>query len=336
MAIPLPVGVLVGFLGGGKTTLLRHLLEGQAGRRIAVVVNDFAELNIDARLVRRADARLIELSNGCICCTLRDDLLRELRELAALPDLDYVLIEATGLAEPLPIAQTFYMADLPALVRLDAIITVVDGAAFWRDFARTDRIEDTEGNPVEAPLAPLLVEQIEFSNIVVLNKAEVAAPGALDELEGFVRKLNPEAQLHRASFGRLDPALLLDTGRYDYTLGAGREDWEAEWSEKGGEAEEYGFGSFVYRRAAPLDRDRFLALFDDWPDEIVRAKGFVNFAEPPLTIVSVVRDTVDLAELPPAELGDSEDLGGTELVFIGRGMRPEAIARRLDACLARG
>lgn len=330
----IPVGVLVGFLGSGKTTLLNRLLSEQAGRRIAVVVNDFAELNIDAHLVRQAREQVVELTNGCICCTLRDDLLLELQALAARPDVDYILIEATGLAEPLPIAQTFYMADLPRLIRLDAIITVVDGRAFWDDFARSDLIEDAEGQLVDAPLAPLLVDQLEFSNVIVLNKVDLAQEDDLARLEAFVRRLNPQARIHRATHGGLDPALVLDTTLYDYELSIEHEDWQEEWTKTGGEAEEYGFTSFVYRQRAPLVRERFAALLDDWPDEVIRAKGFITFTMPPLTLISIVWDSADLTSFPPPEDGEEDELSGTELVFIGRGMDEMAIRYRLDACVS--
>lgn len=193
----IPVTLLVGFLGAGKTTLLNRLLTAPHGRRVAVIVNDYAALNIDARLVRQTTDRLVEMSNGCICCTLREDLVDELGALAQMPDLDYILIESTGIGEPMPIAQSFYMGDLPERLRLDTIVTVVDAAAFWTHYNRHELIEDAEGQRVEASLAPLLVDQIEFSNVIVLNKCDLAEPAALADLEAYVRQLNPLARIER-------------------------------------------------------------------------------------------------------------------------------------------
>ena len=208
---PIPASVLVGFLGAGKTTLINHLLSANHGKKIAVVVNEFGEVNIDSKLVRHTTEKMVEMSNGCICCTLREDLLTELRELSEM-DLDYILIESTGIGEPLPIAQTFHMEDLPERVRLDGIITVIDAEAFWDDWNRKDWVEDEEGNPVEQPLASLLADQLEFTSIVLINKADRVDEAALLKLESFVHELNPYAQIYRTVKGQIEPEKLLNTG----------------------------------------------------------------------------------------------------------------------------
>jgi len=329
--------VLVGFLGSGKTTVLNHLLTGDHERKVAVIVNDFAELNIDSRLVRRADERLVEMSNGCICCTLRQDLVDELRALSDTPDLDYILIESTGIGEPLPIAQAFFMEDIPDRVRLDSIITVVDAVSFWNDFGRSDMIEDEDGNLVDSPLAPLLVDQLEFTNVVLLNKADAVSSDDLDRLQAFVQQLNPLAQVHRTEFGKLDPAQLIDTKLFDYTSALEEEGWEDEWVKDGSEAEEYGFHTFVYQQTELLRWEPFLALFEEWPDEVLRAKGFVAFADHVPVILSLAGGSLELQGLlglEEAEIEDDVDLEVTEIVFIGRGMDTGELGRRLDSCVA--
>jgi G3E family GTPase len=343
---PIPASVLVGFLGAGKTTLINHILSGAHGRKIAVVVNEFGAINVDARLVRHTTERMIELSNGCICCTLRDDLLQELRDLSGIPGLEYILIESTGIGEPLPIAQTFHMADLPELVRLDSIITLVDGANFWQSYHDEGEIEDDEGAVVIEPLAPLLVDQIEFTNIVVLNKIDLLDEQAAAELEYFVRSLNPTALIYRAQYGQIDPALLINTGLYNYDEAEDAEDWDAEWTRHGSEADEYGFTSFVYRSEEPLTWAAFTDLCEnDWPPAVLRAKGVVAFADHDPVIFHQAGTGITLEVLTddpadPDEAGDeawaqvAAEVDQTELVVIGRGLREAEIVARLDACRA--
>lgn len=332
-----PASVLVGFLGAGKTTVLNHLLGDAHGRKIAVIVNDFAELNIDSRLVRRADERLVEMTNGCICCTLRQDLVDELSDLSRMPGLDYILIESTGIGEPLPIAQAFFMDDVPERVRLDSIITVVDAVSFWNDFSRSDTIEDEHGEIVDSPLAPLLVDQIEFTNIVLLNKADRVTEEALDRLEGFTGQLNPLAVVHRTAFGRIDPELLINTGLFDYDAALDEEGWDDEWQKDGSESEEYGFHTFIYQQPEPLLWEEFLKLFEEWPDEVLRAKGFVAFADHVPVLLSLAGGSLELQGLlglEEAEIDDEVDLELTEIVCIGRGMPVKELRQRFDACVA--
>jgi G3E family GTPase len=337
---PIPATVLVGFLGAGKTTLLNRLLSEAHGQKLAVIVNDFSEVNVDARLVKHESERLVEMSNGCICCTLREDLVESLRELSDLPGIDGIVIESTGIGEPMPIAQAFHMEDLPERVRLQEIVTVVDSANFWTDFARNELIEDEAGNQVEAPLAPLLVEQIEYTNIILLNKTDLAAPEDLDRLEGFSRGLNPDAKVYRTTRGEIATALVRATDSYRYELGPESEGWDETWESDGtGEADEYGFNSFTYVASEPLVYDAFMALLDDWPDSILRAKGFLNFADHEPILLSIVRNQVEAQTLVFA--GDPEldvtdvvlEEQPSELVFIGQHLPVSDLVRRLDSCV---
>jgi G3E family GTPase len=292
-ATQLPVTVLSGFLGAGKTTILNRALRNREGLRIAVIVNDMSEINIDAQLVRdgaslsRTEEKLIEFTNGCICCTLREDLLLEVRRLAREQRFDYLLIESTGISEPMPVAETFTFADdegqsLGSYARLDTMVTVVDAAAFLRDFHSLDALVDREmqaGAEDERTIVDLLTDQVEFANLIVINKIDLVPVDQLNQLEALLRQLNPAAQIIRASYGDVPLQAIMHTRRFDFDQAAQAPGWLAVMrGEEQPETEEYGISSFVYRADRPFHPQRFLECIEqDWPG-VLRSKGFVWLA----------------------------------------------------------
>ncbi len=285
----LPVTVLSGFLGAGKTSLLNHVLANREGRRVAVIVNDMSEVNIDARLVRegaaglsRTEERLVEFSNGCICCTLREDLLVEVAKLAREGRFDTLLIESTGISEPLPVAETFTFEDadgtsLSDLARLDTMVTVVDACEFLRNYQSEDLLEDrgeSLGEDDTRAVVELLVDQVEFADVIVVNKTDLVSPDALAQVTDILRSLNPRAHIVRSRFGEVPLHEILDTGRFDFDAAASAPGWLAVMrGEHAPETEVFGIGSFVYRARRPFDPTRFWDLVQrEWPG-VLRSKG---------------------------------------------------------------
>ncbi len=370
----LPVTVLSGFLGAGKTTLMNHILNNREGKRVAVIVNDMSEVNIDAELIRdggadlsRTEETLVEMTNGCICCTLRDDLLQEVRRLAEDGRFDYLLIESTGISEPLPVAATFNFRteegdSLLDVARLDTMATVVDAANLLRDYASTDFLNDRGealGEEDDRTLVSLLVDQIEFADVIILNKIDAASPEQVDAARKIIRSLNPDADLIETSMSRAPLDRVLNTGRFDHDKAEQHPLWYKElygFEEHVPETEEYGVRSFVYRARRPFHPFKFHAFVNSsWPG-VIRAKGHFWLATRPEWVGNISqagaivrheamgfwwanapkerwpdepewRDFMDKTWDPV--FGDRRQ----EIVFIGADMDEAAIRKRLDACL---
>jgi G3E family GTPase len=323
----IPVTVLVGFLGAGKTTLLNHLLSEKGDMRIACIVNDFSKLNIDKDLVVNTTENVIEMSNGCICCTLRGDLLKSLQDIAKRDDVDYVIIESTGIGEPLPIAQTFYMENLPDLYELDGIVTVVDSSSFWKTYERIDQIEDAEGNLIESPLAPLLIDQLEFTNIIILNKTDLADKKQLGLLDGYCRGLNPQARVLRATNAKVNRKDILGVKLYDYDTGMKAKKWDDEWAKASSEVEEYGFNNYVFASDKTFSRKKFNEIFEIWPDNVLRAKGYIRFEDGLAAFISFAGSEIEIQEIRQRKGAAEID---TEIVFIGVKVKKEEIDELLQ------
>ena len=268
----IPVTVLSGYLGAGKTTVLNHLLANKEGKKIAVIVNDMSEINIDSQLIQdggfsRTEEKLVELTNGCICCTLREDLMIEVEKLAKQGDIDYIVIESTGISEPIPVAQTFTYIDeevgidLSQFCKLDAMITVVDAFRFWTDYESGETLlerKQTDDEYDQRDVSDLLIDQIEFADILLVSKIDLVSAEYAAAFQSFLRKMNPDAEIHLIENGVIDTSILLDRHLFDFEKASSGAGWIKELNEEHvPETEEYGISSFVYKRKRPFHPKRW-------------------------------------------------------------------------------